>query len=316
MYKFKVPKPESIPIIGGVLACFFWFIDSAIDTFAFKTQRLYLESLLDPGAVELWSRCQVILLLLAFSLTAMLMLRRHHRTRALLSEYKRKFEHLVDERMKDLCTKNTVLEAALLQHKKIEAELVQLATIDPLTLIPNRRKFDDMLNYELNRDSRYHNGLSLIFFDLDKFKLINDLHGHKAGDDVLKEFTRLVSRHIRKADIFSRWGGEEFALLLPETSMTKAIKMAEKLRKETERYDFTDVGKITASFGVTQFIVGDNETSLINRADQALYKSKKNGRNRVEALHPPHILSRVFSGMKSVTDLPCQSNKTPSEETF
>ena len=298
MYRLKIPKPESLPVIGCVLACLFWFIDSAIDTFVFNTQHLYIESLLDPGAVELWSRCQVILLLMAFSLAAMLILRRYQKTRILLKEYKHKLENVAEQRMNELCTKNTILEAEILEQKKIEAELVQLASIDPLTLISNRRKFDDMLHYELNRDSRYHNGLSLIFCDLDHFKAINDVHGHKVGDDVLKEFTRLVSSHIRKTDTFSRWGGEEFALLLPDTNIARATKIAEKLRKETERYDFPCVGKVTASFGVSQFIVGDDESTLINRADKALYNSKQNGRNRVETLPPSHLLLKTLSGMK------------------
>ena len=183
MYKLKVPRPESIPIIGSVLACLYWFIDSAVDTFLFNTQTLYIESLLDPGAVELWSRCQVILLLMAFSLTAMLMLRRHHKTRALLGEYKHKLNHVMNTSMNDLYTKNTILKAEIIEQKKIEAELLHLSTIDPLTLISNRRKFDDMLHYELNRNTRYHKGLSLIFCDLDHFKLINDIHGHLGAEN-------------------------------------------------------------------------------------------------------------------------------------
>jgi diguanylate cyclase (GGDEF)-like protein len=294
MYKLKLPKPESMPVIASVLACLFWFIDSAIDTFIFNTQSLYVESLLEPGRFELWTRCQVILLLMAFSLFAMLILRRHRKTKNMLNQYKERLEHLVDERMNDLSIKNTILKAEIIEHQKIEAKLSHLATIDPLTLIANRRKFDDMLRYELNRDTRYNNGLSLIFCDLDYFKSINDIHGHKIGDEVLKEFTQLVSSHIRKTDIFARWGGEEFVLLLPDTNISKAINMAEKLRKETELYDFTYVENITASFGVTQFNANDSETTFINRADKALYKSKQRGRNRVEVIQlntPCHTYS-------------------------
>ncbi len=260
-----------------------------------------MESLLNPEAVELWSRCQVILLLMAFSLLAMLLLRRYRKTRAQLHKFKHKLKKVVDERMDDLSTKNTMLEAEIKHHQKIEAELAHLATIDPLTLISNRRKFDDMLHYELNRDSRYHNDLSLIFCDLDNFKSINDVHGHKVGDDVLKEFSCLVSRHIRKADTFSRWGGEEFVILLPETNLARTAKIAEKLRMEIEQYQFPHVAKVTASFGVTQFIDGDNETTFIHRADKALYKSKQNGRNRVEVLPSSNLSLEVFSGIKSIS---------------
>ena len=110
-----------------------------------------------------------------------------------------------------------------------------------------------------------------------------------------KAFTRVVSDNIRKTDVVARWGGEEFALLLPETSIMIAASTAEKLRKETEQFDFPHVGHITASFGVTQYIEGDTEASLINRADDALYKAKKNGRNRVQMLPPIRSIKLVSS---------------------
>jgi diguanylate cyclase (GGDEF)-like protein len=177
---------------------------------------------------------------------------------------------------------------------------VHLATIDPLTLISNRRKFDDVLHYELNRDARYKNELSLIFCDLDYFKLINDGHGHKIGDDVLKEFTALVSSNIRKTDIFARWGGEEFVLLLPETDIETAQHTAEKLRIATEKHEFSYIGKMTASFGVTQFIDADDEITFIKRADDALYSAKKNGRNRVEVLAPSLASLQLVAGLEVI----------------
>ncbi len=282
-----------MPVIGSVLACLFWFIDSAVDTFVFKAHRLYLEDLLAPDAGELWMRVQFVLLLMAFSLLTMLMLNRHHRVRNKLKKYKSDFENIVDQRTVDMHLTNTLLKEEIQERQKIEEKLIQLATIDPLTSIPNRRKFDEVLEYEMNRDARYKNELSLVFCDLDYFKKINDEHGHKIGDDVLKAFTRMVSENIRKTDVVARWGGEEFALLLPETSIMIAAGTAEKLRKETEQFDVPHVGHITASFGVTQYIEGDTEASLINRADDALYKAKKNGRNRVEMLPPIRTIKLV-----------------------
>jgi diguanylate cyclase (GGDEF)-like protein len=294
MNKLKELRPESIPVIGGVIACLFWFIDSAVDTYIFKTNRLYVETLLGPDNIEVCARCQVIILLMTFSLIIMFMLRRHYRIRKQLHRYRCELEHIVEDRTNALSLKNTQLKKEILARHKIEKELVHLATIDPLTSIPNRRKFDDVLHYELNRDSRYKNKLSLIFCDLDYFKLINDGHGHKIGDDVLKEFTQLVCRNIRKTDIFARWGGEEFILLLPETDIQTALRTAEKLRKKTREFDFSYIEMMTASFGVTQFIDGDDEATFIKRADDALYIAKKNGRDRVEVLPPP-MLSPVFS---------------------
>lgn len=293
MNKSNELRPESIPVIGGVLACLFWFIDSAIDTFIFKTKYLYVENLFAPTVDELCARCQVIFLIMAFSLLAMYMLHSYYNLRNQLKRYKNEFEHIVEDRTNDLCLKNTLLREEIIERQKVEKKLVQLATIDPLTSIPNRRKFDDVLHYELNRDTRYKTALSLIFCDLDHFKQINDEHGHKIGDDVLKEFTHLVSSHIRRTDIFARWGGEEFVLLLPETDMATAIQMAEKLRIETENHRFSFIGNMTASFGVTQHIEGDNETTFIKRADDALYQSKEMGRNRVVVLPSSNSILRM-----------------------
>jgi len=295
MDKLKAIRPESIPVIGSVLACLFWFVDSAIDTFVFETHRLYMEDLLAPSIAELWMRVQIVLLLLIFSLFTMLILNRYYRISKKLNKYKCEFENIIDQRTNDLNLTNTMLREEIQERQKIEEKLVQLATIDPLTSIPNRRKFDEVLQYELNRDSRYKNGLSLVFCDLDYFKKINDQYGHKVGDDVLQVFTELVSKNIRKTDVIARWGGEEFALLLPATDIMIATSTAEKLRKKTEEYAFPHVGNITASFGVTQFIAGDTETSLINRADDALYRAKKHGRNRVEVLSPKPIIRPVIS---------------------
>lgn len=300
MNKLKELRPESIPVIGGVLACLLWFIDSAVDTYIFKKNYLYVENLLGPDNVEVYARCQVVILLMAFSLVVMFMLRRHHRIRKQLHRYKCELEHIVEDRTNDLSLKNTLLKKEIVARQKIEKELVHLATIDPLTLIPNRRKFDDVLLYELNRDARYKNELSLIFCDLDYFKLINDGHGHKIGDDVLKEFTDLVSSNIRKTDIFARWGGEEFVLLLPETDIETALHTAEKLRIATQRHKFCYIGKMTASFGVTRFIEGDDEATFIKRADDALYTAKKNGRNRVEALTPSRFSLALVAGLEVI----------------
>jgi len=288
-----------MPVIGSVLACLFWFVDSAVDTFVFKAHRLYLEDLLAPDAGELWMRVQIVLLLMTFSLFTMLILNRHHRVRNKLIRYKSEFENIVDQRTVDMHLTNTLLKEEIQERQKIEEKLIQLATIDPLTSIANRRKFDEVLEYEMNRDTRYKNELSLVFCDLDYFKKINDQYGHKIGDDVLKAFTRVVSENIRKTDVVARWGGEEFALLLPETSVMIAASTAEKLRKETERFNFPHVGHITASFGVTQYIGGDTEASLISRADDALYKAKKNGRNRVEILPPVLSIKPVSSDNRS-----------------
>ena len=281
--RLKNINPRHLAKLGALCVCLFWFIDSAIDTYIFEQQRLYIENLLRPETTELWNRCQVVFLLMAITLLAMLMLHRQHKITRQLKKHKLVLEDTVVERTSDLRLKNSMLETEIMNRLKVEAELLYLASIDPLTSIPNRRKFNEVLSYELQRDSRYQKGLSLILCDLDHFKRINDKHGHNIGDEVLKEFTQLVSDNIRKTDVFARWGGEEFALLLPETDINTAFEMADQLRLVIEKHQQLNVGGYTASFGVTQFIKGDNEIKIISRADKALYKAKENGRNKVES---------------------------------
>lgn len=284
MKQFKTIRSISLPVIALLLSTLYWFVDAAINTFIFESNTFYLESLLRPESVELWTRSQVITMLMTFSVIAMSLLHRQRYITAQLNKYKNELQDTVHSRTNDLHTKNTMLENEIMERLKIEAELIHLATIDPLTQIHNRRKFNDALYYELNRDYRNNNGLSLIMCDLDHFKLVNDEHGHNVGDEALKEFTQLVSSNIRNTDIFARWGGEEFVILLPDTRLNVAIKLAEKLCALTARHNFPFVGNITASFGVTQHFNGDSETSFLNHADSALYNAKRNGRNRVEVV--------------------------------
>lgn len=297
MSKLRRLRPDSLPVIGIILACGFWFAGSALDVFVFEKYRLYVESLLGPDAIDLWSRSQVIFLLILFSLASMLLLQRQRRITKKLNAYKNQLEIVVEERTNELRAKNSQLEREIEDKQKIEAKLKHLATIDSLTSIYNRRKFNEVLSYELRRDERYPSGLSLVICDLDNFKRINDTYGHNTGDEVLKSFASMVKDLIRNSDTFARWGGEEFVLLLPETGFETAMQIAEKIRQETENFLFSDTCTITASFGVTQFLEGDTETALINRADEALYKAKTNGRNRLELNPPLHVLLKALSGI-------------------
>ena len=119
-------------------------------------------------------------------------------------------------------------------------------------------------------------------FDIDHFKKINDTYGHTTGDIVLKEIAQVVTETIRKYDIVARWGGEEFVILVPNSKAEETALMAEKIRETIEKYAFTEAGTVTCSFGVTEYKDGDSIDSLVTRADEALYKAKEQGRNRVE----------------------------------
>lgn len=177
------------------------------------------------------------------------------------------------------------------ERKKLELALKQTrdlferqARIDYLTGIYNRLMFNELLEAELQRARRYGSDLSLIMFDLDHFKRINDTYSHTMGDHVLKEVAQLVSDNIRAHDIFTRWGGEEFMVLIPKSNSEQTTILAEKLRSLCESYDFGNGLRVTASFGITQFKTEDSSESFIGRADQALYLAKNNGRNRTESL--------------------------------
>jgi len=178
-----------------------------------------------------------------------------------------------------------------IERKKLEIALKQTrdlferqARIDYLTGIYNRLMFNELLEAELQRARRYGSDLSLIMFDLDHFKEVNDTCGHNIGDHVLKEVAQLVSDSIRAHDILTRWGGEEFMVLIPKSDQSQAATLAEKLRCLVESYDFGKGLQITASFGVTKFKSEDNADSFTARSDAAMYLAKKNGRNRTEVL--------------------------------
>ena len=177
------------------------------------------------------------------------------------------------------------------ERKKLELALKQTkdlferqARIDFLTGIYNRQMFNELLEAEMQRARRYGTALSLIMFDLDHFKSINDIHGHNTGDDVLREVARIISGKIRANDIFTRWGGEEFTVLVPNTDLGQAVILAEKLRSLCCSHGFGNALQVTASFGVTQYKTDDKAESFTARADKALYLAKENGRNRIETL--------------------------------
>jgi diguanylate cyclase (GGDEF)-like protein len=165
-------------------------------------------------------------------------------------------------------------------------EIYRLMTCDGLTQVHNKRSFDTALDREVSRAVRYQRHLSLIVFDIDHFKRINDTRGHLAGDAVLRQIAALVSAHVRRDDLVARVGGEEFALLLPEIPLESARVVAEKLRalvaRSSFRFEDTEI-PVTASFGVSSISPETPITAveLYQQADAHLYEAKRSGRNRV-----------------------------------
>lgn len=173
------------------------------------------------------------------------------------------------------------LEGELQQLRELNKKLDHLANTDQLTQISNRLKFNTILSNEFTKAQATNSPLSFIIFDIDKFKNVNDTYGHQIGDHVLVEIAKVVKTALGDNALFARWGGEEFVILLANTSIDKAVQIAEKIRIAIESHYFKEVEKITSSFGVSQRTENDTKESLVARADEALYHSKENGRNQV-----------------------------------
>ncbi len=205
-------------------------------------------------------------------------------------------QQIQNNRTEEVAKRNQVhqeLDALTQKIQKIEQESTQLkdklrsahkrSLHDPLTGLPNRLAYDERLIIELARSNRYKTPLSILIWDIDFFKKINDTFGHKAGDKTLVLISKLLSQHCRETDFVSRFGGEEFTMLLSDSDAQSAFLAADKIRKVVEKSAFNSSGKkisITISCGITQFTKGDTGESAFNRADKALYKAKNNGRNQ------------------------------------
>src|SRR5947199_2590173 len=182
------------------------------------------------------------------------------------------------ESVADIC-------AGAIQNAHYFEKAQQLAYIDGLTGIYNRRYFELEINSEIERASRYQGRLAIIMIDIDNFKRLNDEFGHLLGDEVLRQVSGVFVQQLRKVDVVCRYGGEEFAILVPQTSGGNAMEVAEKLRRMVEAYRFPGVPvKVTISAGVAEFPThGRTRDELVAAADAALYVSKEAGRNRVSA---------------------------------
>lgn len=169
----------------------------------------------------------------------------------------------------------------------LQEDLKLLASIDPLTRLYNRRYFTQTANSILDLAQRNQTKTSVILLDIDKFKKVNDTYGHKAGDDALVALASNLLSFSRKSDVISRWGGEEFVLLLPNTDINGALIIAEKIRKIVQdsvvSLEDGQTLQFTVSLGTSEFNpqTDSNIEASINRSDEALYRAKKSGRNRV-----------------------------------
>lgn len=176
---------------------------------------------------------------------------------------------------------NKLLQKAQKQINLKNKELEHLAITDKLTGIYNRTKLDELLQQEIDRCERSKRTFTFCILDIDNFKKINDTYGHQVGDTVLVEISQILQNSTRKIDSVGRWGGEEFIILCPETKKQGTLTLLESLRIKIESYGFSVAGHQTASFGATCFNIKDDANSIVKRADDALYRAKKEGKNRI-----------------------------------
>ncbi len=184
--------------------------------------------------------------------------------------------HIAEQRtLKQLQQLNQELQQALL-------ELEHLARTDKLTGAWNRRRLEETVIGEMERQKRYGQPLSLLILDIDFFKKINDTHGHAIGDQVLAGLARMLQFSIRASDALARWGGEEFVLMCPGTALQTMTMLAERLREKVARTAFPEVGNVTVSMGIAEYLPGETWEHWFSRADAALYRAKASGRNQVQ----------------------------------
>ena len=195
-------------------------------------------------------------------------------------------EKEVAARLQSLAERVSSMEQEAQGYREHLEEQRQKALIDPLTGLPNRAAWTERLEHEVGQWRQHGNSLLLAMLDLDHFKRINDNYGHLAGDKVLKIIANVLRKRLRGSDFIARFGGEEFVLLMPNTSLPAGARIVEALRAAVEACPFHFKGEpvtITVSVGLSAFKAGDRSDLVIKRADQALYRAKDAGRNRVEA---------------------------------
>ena len=252
---------NTVVVYGIITSVSLWCFDAFIDIIFFSdSDTSIIKSIFFSNGHEIYMRIFIISSIILFTLVTRSLLLKQEDINRELEYHKDNLEKIINERT---------------------AELEKLATIDDLTQIYNRRKFFELSKFEIDRHLRYKNPLSLIMIDIDFFKDINDRFGHQAGDKTLQAFSKIILSLIRNTNIFGRIGGEEFAILLPDTSKQDAKKIAERIRKSIFNEKSRFIEHITISLGVTEFYPDDTSNSIFHRADIALYAAKSDGRNKV-----------------------------------
>ena len=239
-------KSPLLMLSGIPLALTYWFFDALLDVYIFKIYSNFSSSLFSTNAHELWMRISVTALIIAFVI------------------------HFNKSQTE-------------LQLKTDEAdELKYLEVNDPLTSLFNKRKFYEILEYEMEKEKRNKDGLSIIFCSIDDFKNITNNHKADTVDNLLRSVALQLAVCLRKTDIISHWEDEKFLILISNKTADKTKVIAEKIRTTMKNFNFDEIGNITTSLGITQFIDTDNKVTIVNRADDALKNATEKAGNIVK----------------------------------
>ncbi len=269
-----------LPLLGLLVAALFWVLDAFVDVSLFGTHDTFAEALLKPNSHELWMRCVVIVLLLAFAWHARRLggqlIDSMNRLNAQEQELDghRDMQHVLRRQADEL-------NRQVMRQANEQEELRKLAYIDPLTGLYNRRRIEEILDASRLTEQLSGTGLGVLLCDIDHFKSVNDEFGHFAGDRTLVRIGQLLKDHFRRGDAVGRWGGEEFLVVLPNLTQAEAEVISENFRARIEREMHPPKGKLTVSLGLAMIRPDETAESLLKRADLALMLSKQTGRNRL-----------------------------------
>lgn len=241
-------NPKSLPILAIIIAVLYWLIDAAFDVYLFQAEHSLYQSIFTTNTNELWMRLSVTIILILFSFYA---------------------------------KQSELLKITLTEEIN---ELGFLETRDATTLLFNKRKLYEILEYEMDKEKRYKSGLSVMFCSINNLKKISESHDPHIVDDLLRSFSSQLIKILRTSDILAHWNDEEFVIIIPNKTASETTIVAEKIQKEITEVNFSDVGKITINIGITQFIDDDNKVTIVERANNAHIKAKEKGINKIEVI--------------------------------